>query len=236
MNVTERAVVLLSGGIDSTTTAALAMSQGFEVFALTIDYGQRHRCEIEAARRVARSLSVKEHKIISLDLRTIGGSALTGDIEVPKSKSIEEIGSDIPLTYVPGRNTIFLSLALSWAEVLGAAAVFFGATAIDYSGYPDCRPEYVAAFQKLADLATKAGVKGKPIHIEAPFINTPKSGIIRRGIELGVDYSLTHSCYDPSGDGKACGNCDSCLFRKRAFAEAGVPDPTAYAGTPTEPA
>lgn len=226
----EKAVVLLSGGIDSATTAALAVSQGYEVFALTIDYGQRHRCEIESARNVARSLSLKEHKIISLDLRTIGGSALTGEIEVPKATPLEEIGGEIPVTYVPGRNTIFLSLALSWAEALGAPAVFFGATAVDYSGYPDCRPEYVEAFQKLANLATKAGIEGKPIRIEAPFINTPKSSIINRGIGLGVDYSLTHSCYDPTEDGKACGNCDSCLLRKRAFCEAGVPDPTAYAG------
>lgn len=224
----EKAVVLLSGGIDSATTAAVARSKGYEVFALTIDYGQRHRCEIKAARRVAHSLSVKEHKVITLDLRTIGGSALTGDIKVPKSRSIEEIGSDIPVTYVPGRNTVFLSLALSWAEALGASMVLFGATALDYSGYPDCRPEYLEAFQKLADLGTRAGVEGKPICIEAPFINTPKSAIIKRGIELGVDYSLTHSCYDPTEDGKACGHCDSCLFRKRAFAEAGVPDPTAY--------
>jgi 7-cyano-7-deazaguanine synthase len=226
--VPEKAVVLLSGGIDSATTLAVAVAEGYEVFALTIDYGQRHRCEIEAARKVARSLSVKEHKIISLDLRNIGGSALT--MEVPKSRTASEICESIPVTYVPGRNTIFLALALSWAEALGASTVFFGATAIDYSGYPDCRPEYVKAFQKLADLATKTGVEGKPIRIEAPFINTPKSGIIKRGVELGVDYSLTHSCYDPTEDEKACGRCDSCLFRKRAFAEAGVTDPTAYAG------
>ena len=226
----EKAVVLLSGGIDSATTLAVAVAEGFEVFALTIDYGQRHRCEIEAARTIARSLSVKEHKIISLDLRSIGGSALTDDMEVPKSRTASEICESIPVTYVPGRNTIFLALALSWAEALGASTVFFGATAIDYSGYPDCRPEYVQAFQKLADLATKAGVEGKPIRIEAPFINTPKSGIIKRGVELGVDYSLTHSCYDPTEDGKACGRCDSCLFRRRAFAEARVADPTVYAG------
>jgi 7-cyano-7-deazaguanine synthase len=225
-----KAVVLLSGGIDSATTLAFAGSEGYDVYALTLDYGQRHALEIEAAKKVAKSASVKEHKIIAIDLRAIGGSALTGDAEVPKSDDAARIPAGIPITYVPGRNTIFLSLALAWAEAIGAADVFIGVTAVDYSGYPDCRPEYIKAFQKLADLATKTGVEGKPIRIRAPFVNTPKSEIIVRGLALGVDYSLTHSCYDPTNDGKACGKCDSCLFRKRAFAQAGTKDPAVYAG------
>jgi 7-cyano-7-deazaguanine synthase len=228
--VRKKAVVLLSGGIDSATTLALAKQQGFNLYALTVDYGQRHRIEVEAARRIARSLAVNEHKVVNLDLAAIGGSALTGDAKVPKSRSKEQIGKEIPVTYVPGRNTIFLALALSWAEAIGASDLFIGATAIDYSGYPDCRPEYIEAFQKLANLGTKAGVEGRPIRIRAPFVNMPKSEIIKKGIALGLDYSLTHSCYDPTGDGRACGECDSCLFRKKAFAEAGVKDPTGYAG------
>jgi 7-cyano-7-deazaguanine synthase len=222
--VGKKAVVLLSGGIDSSTTLALARSEGFDVFALTIDYGQRHRAELEAARKVAKFISVKEHKIVRLDLTSFGGSALTGNTEVPKSRTAQEIAHGIPVTYVPGRNTIFLALALAWAEAIGAADVFIGATAIDYSGYPDCRPEFIEAFQKLADIGTKAGVEGKPIHIRAPFINTRKSDIIKKGAALGLDYSLTHSCYDPANDGKACGKCDSCLLRKKAFAEAGLKD------------
>ncbi len=220
----KKAVVLLSGGIDSSTTLALARSEGFDVFALTIDYGQRHRAELEAARKVAKFISVKEHKIVRLDLTSFGGSALTSNMEVPKSRTAQEIAHGIPVTYVPGRNTIFLALALAWAEAIGATDVFIGATAIDYSGYPDCRPEFIEAFQKLADIGTKAGVEGKPIHIRAPFINTRKSDIIKKGAALGLDYSLTHSCYDPANDGKACGTCDSCLLRKKAFAEAGLKD------------
>jgi 7-cyano-7-deazaguanine synthase len=225
----KKAVVLLSGGIDSTTTLALASAEGFEVYALTIDYGQRHRAELDAARKVATSLSAKEHKIISVDLRTVGGSALTSDMDVPKSQNFNETSRGIPVTYVPGRNTLFLALALSWGEAVGATAVFIGATAVDYSGYPDCRPEYIQAFQRVADLGTKAGTEGKPIRIRAPFVKVPKSEIIRRGLRLGVDYSLTHSCYDPADDGTACGKCDSCHFRRKAFAEAGVKDPTLYA-------
>lgn len=225
-----KAVVLLSGGIDSTTTLAVAKDEGFEVYALTIDYGQRHMAEVEAARRVAEAVSVKEHKIIEIDLRAIGGSALTSDMEVPKTENGGRIGRSIPVTYVPGRNTIFLALGVAWAEAIGATDVFIGATAVDYSGYPDCRPEYIKAFQKAAELGTKTGVEGRPIRIRAPFVKTPKREIIRKGIRLGVDYSLTHSCYDPTKDGKACGRCESCLLRRRAFAEAGVEDPAVYAG------
>jgi len=224
-----KAVVLLSGGIDSATALALARDEGFEVYALTIDYGQRHRVELEAARRVARSLSANEHKVITAALRAVGGSALTSDVDVPKSETAGEIGEAIPATYVPGRNTVFLALALSWAEAIGATDVFIGVTAVDYSGYPDCRPDYIEAVQRLSDLGTKAGVEGTPIKVRAPFVNVPKSQIIRTGLRLGVDYSLTHSCYDPTRDGKACGKCDSCHFRKKAFAEAGVKDPTVYA-------
>lgn len=228
----KRAVVLLSGGIDSATALALARAEGFEVYALTVDYGQRHRAELEAAKRVAKSLSAKEHKVITVDLGGFGGSALTGHMEVPKSEkavSLEQQGEEIPATYVPARNTVFLSLALSWAEAVGATDVFIGATAVDYSGYPDCRPEYIEAFQKMAELGTKAGADGKPIRIRAPFVRVPKRHIITTGLRLGVDYSLTHSCYDPAADGKACGKCDSCHFRKKAFAEAGLNDPTIYA-------
>jgi 7-cyano-7-deazaguanine synthase len=227
--VPRKAVVLLSGGIDSATTMALAASEGFEVYALTIDYGQKHRVELDAARKVAASLSAKEHKIVAVDLRAFGGSALTSDVRVPKSRRMDRTRKGIPVTYVPGRNTVFLALALSWAEALGAADVFIGVTAVDYSGYPDCRPEYIDAFQKVADLGTKAGVEGRPMKVRAPFVNAPKSRIIAAGVELGVDYSLTHSCYDPSDDGKACGRCESCHLRKRAFAEARVTDPTDYA-------
>ncbi len=223
-----KAVILLSGGIDSATALALARSEGFELYALTIDYGQRHRIEIQSAKKVAASLSVKEHKIIKIDLHSIGCSALTSDIEVPKSATDIRPGKEIPVTYVPARNTIFLALALAWAEAIHATDIFIGATAVDYSGYPDCRPEFIECFQKLAQLATKTGVEGKPINIRAPFVNSPKSDIIKKGSALAVDYSLTHSCYDPTNDGKACGNCDSCFFRKRAFADAGLQDPTVY--------
>jgi len=224
----KKAVVLLSGGIDSSTTLALAKSEGLDIYALTIDYGQRHRPELEAAARVAKSMSVREHKVIRIDLRAIGASALTSDVAVPKSRTAHEIAHGIPVTYVPGRNTIFLAIALAWAEAIGAADVFIGATAIDYSGYPDCRPEFIEAFQKLSNIGTKAGVEGRPISIRAPFVSTPKSDIIKTGAALGVDFSLTHSCYDPAHDGKACGKCDSCLLRKKAFAQAGLKDPIVY--------
>jgi len=225
----KKAVVLLSGGIDSTTALAVARAEGFEVYALTIYYGQKQKVELEAARRVARSLSAKEHKLINVDLRAFGSSALTSDnIGVPKSEGVDELGEGIPTTYVPGRNTVFLALGLSWAEAIGATDLFIGVTAVDYSGYPDCRPEYIEAFQRVADLGTKTGVEDKPIEVQAPFVNVSKSQIIRTGLGLGVDYSLTHSCYDPASGGKACGKCDSCHFRKKAFAEAGVKDPTVY--------
>lgn len=223
------AVILLSGGLDSATTLAIAREQGYRLYALSFDYGQRHRAELEAARAVAESMDVAEHLVLKVDLGAIGGSSLTTGDEVAKHRSESEIGEGIPNTYVPARNTIMLSLALGWAETLGARTIFIGANAIDYSGYPDCRPEYIEAFEKMANLATQAGVEGDPFHILAPLISMKKSEIIRRGTELGVDYSLTHSCYDPDEKGRACGGCDSCLLRKRGFEEAGVPDPTIYA-------
>jgi 7-cyano-7-deazaguanine synthase len=223
------AVVLLSGGVDSSTTLAIAKSEGFMVHALSFRYGQRHEVELEAARRVAAALGVEKHVIVDIDLRKFGGSALTSDIDVPKSRSAEEISSGIPITYVPARNTIFLSFALAWAEVLGAQDVFIGVNALDYSGYPDCRPEYIAAFEQLANLATKAGVEGSArFVIHAPLIKMSKSQIIRSGTSLGVDYSLTLSCYDPSKAGEACGACDSCQLRRKGFVEAGLSDPTNY--------
>lgn len=221
-----KAVVLLSGGIDSSTTAALVKSEGAEIYALTVDYGQRHRRELRAARKVAAFLEAAEHLVMSLDLRPIGGSALTGLAEVPKGG--RESGR-IPVTYVPARNTILLSLALAWAETLGAWSIYFGANAVDYSGYPDCRPAFIEAFQRTANLATAAAVEGRgEFHIEAPLINKPKSEIIRLGLSLGLDYGLTHSCYDPSPEGLACGQCDSCLFRLKGFAGAGARDPIRY--------
>ena len=223
-----RAVVLLSGGLDSATVLAEAAASGFEPYALTVEYGQRHQAEIDAARRVAKSVGVAKHVTTALDLRTFGGSALTDDIDVPKDTALSEIGKDIPATYVPARNTIFLSLALAWAETLDANDIFIGVNALDYSGYPDCRPEFIEAFEKLAAVATKAGVTGSPIQIHTPLIQMTKSEIIARGIELGVDYGLTLSCYDPSADGEACGRCDACALRRKGFAEAGVPDPTRY--------
>ncbi len=223
-----RAVVLLSGGLDSATVLAEAAASGFEPYALTVEYGQRHQAEIDAARRVAKSVGVAKHVTTALDLRTFGGSALTDDIDVPKDTPPNEIGKDIPATYVPARNTIFLSLALAWAETLDANDIFIGVNALDYSGYPDCRPEFIEAFEKLAAVATKAGVTGSPIQIHTPLIQMTKSEIIARGIELGVDYGLTLSCYDPSADGEACGRCDACALRRKGFAEAGVPDPTRY--------
>lgn len=224
----KKAVVLLSGGIDSTTALAIAKQQGFEVYAISFRYGQTHEYELTAAKKIAEYFDVKKHLILTIDLRAIGGSALTGDLEIPKARKAEQISQAIPVTYVPARNTIFLSLALGWAEVLGASDIYIGANAVDFSGYPDCRLEYIEAFEKMANLATKAGIEGKRFKIHAPLITLTKAQIIQKGIELGVDYSLTHSCYAPSPEGKACGSCDSCLIRKKGFNEAGIPDPTPY--------
>ncbi len=221
-----KAVVLLSGGLDSTTTLAIAKSQGFDVHALTFQYGQRHQIEVESARRVAARYQVTRHVIVPIDLRQLGGSALTSDVPVPKDRPLEEMSQGIPITYVPARNTIFLAFALAWAEVLEASDIFLGVNALDYSGYPDCRPEYIEAFARMANLATKAGVEGRQrLTIHTPLIHLTKADIIRRGLALGVDYSLTVSCYDPALDGKACGRCDACLLRQKGFAEAGVVDP-----------
>jgi len=225
----KRAVVLLSGGIDSATTLAIARAEGYAVYALSFDYGQRHRAELLAARRVAEALGAAEHRIVNLDLRVFGGSALTDDIPVPKGRNETEIGRGIPVTYVPARNTIFLAFALAYAEVLEAEDIFLGVNAIDYSGYPDCRPEFIAAFERTANLATKAGVEGRlRLKIHTPLIAWTKAEIIRRGAALGVDFSLTHSCYDPSPEGFACGECDSCRLRRKGFEEAGLTDPTVY--------
>jgi 7-cyano-7-deazaguanine synthase len=221
--------VLLSGGMDSATTAAVARREGFEVFGLSVRYGQRHVVELEAARRVAAELGVARHVVVELDLRPFGGSALTGDLPVPKDTPPERIGAGIPATYVPARNTIFLSLALAWAETLGAHDIFLGANALDYSGYPDCRPEYISAFERMANLATRAGVEGARIRIHTPLIALRKADIVRRGLELGVDFGLTSTCYDPSPDGAACGRCEACLLRLKGFAEAGEKDPARYA-------
>ena len=218
-----RAVVLLSGGLDSTTTAAIARHEGYDVFALTVSYGQRHHAEIKAARRVAGALGIARHVELTVDLSAFGGSALTSAIEVPKDRPLG--AADIPATYVPARNTVFLSLALAWAEVLGARDIFIGVNALDYSGYPDCRPEYIEAFERMAQLATKAGVEGERFRIHAPLLRLTKADIVRCGIELGVDFGLTHSCYDPAPDARPCGHCDSCLLRAKGFAEAGVADP-----------
>ncbi len=224
--------MLLSGGVDSTTTLALAARQGFELYALTFRYGQRHEAEIDAARRVARAFRVAQHEIVAFDLRRFGGSALTDDIAVPKDRAPRDMAHGIPVTYVPARNTIFLSFALAWAEVLGASDIFVGVNAVDYSGYPDCRPEYIAAFQALADLATKAGVEGRQrLRIHTPLISLSKKEIIETGLSLGIDYGLTTSCYDPSPAGEACGRCDACLLRLKGFAEAGARDPIRYRAT-----
>jgi 7-cyano-7-deazaguanine synthase len=225
----QRAVVLLSGGLDSTTTAAIAKHDGYKLYALSVDYGQRHRFELDAAHRVAKSLGIERHVVASVGLDQFGGSALTGDIDVPLDRDDDEMAQGIPTTYVPARNTVFLSLALGYAEVVGAGHLFLGVNAIDYSGYPDCRPEFIAAFEKLANLATKAGVEGA-IHfrIHTPLIQMRKAEIIRRGLELGVDYGLTHSCYAPNVAGVACGRCDACYLRLKGFAEAGASDPIAY--------
>ena len=227
------AVVLSSGGIDSTTTLAIAKAEGYDVYSLTFNYGQRHAAELDAARRVADFFRVKRHLVVAIDLRSIGGSALTDQIGVPKGRSVEDMGEDIPVTYVPARNTIFLSYALAWAEVLQAADIFIGVNAVDYSGYPDCRPEFIAAYERLANLATKATVEGRlRLRIRTPLIAMTKAEIIKKGIALGVDYGLTHSCYDPSPEGRACGLCDSCILRRKGFGEAAIPDPTLYAGIP----
>ena len=222
------AVVLLSGGIDSTTTLAIALAEGYEAYALSFNYGQRHQIETDAARCVAKSLGAKEHRIAKIDLRVFGGSALTDKIDVPKQRSETEIAHGIPVTYVPARNTIFLAYALAWAEVIPANDIFLGVNAIDYSGYPDCRPEFIEAFENLANLGTKAGVQGRRFQIHTPLIKFSKADIIRKGVELGVDFSVTHSCYDPTPEGFAFGECDSCLLRLKGFREAGLKDPTRY--------
>lgn len=222
----EPAVVLLSGGLDSTTVLAIAQSDGYVPHALSFRYGQRHSIELEAARRVAAAQGVARHVVADIDLRVFGGSALTDDINVPHHDSVHDLSEEIPVTYVPARNTVFLSFALAWAETLGASDVFIGVNALDYSGYPDCRPEYIRAFEQMANLATKAGVEGRQrLQIHAPLIDLTKAQIIERGLALGVDYSLTHSCYDPDSSGRACGTCDSCLLRRRGFAELGMEDP-----------
>src|SRR5467141_3078868 len=225
----KRAVVLLSGGIDSTTTLAIALAEGYDAYALSFDYGQRHMVETAAARRVADSLGAKEHRVATIDLRVFGGSALTDHVDVPKKRSETEIAHGIPITYVPARNTIFLAYALAWAEVIPTGHIFIGANAIDYSGYPDCRPEFIALFETLANVATKAGAEGARIQIHAPLIKLSKSEIVRKAVDLDVDLSLTHSCYDPTPDGRACGKCDSCQLRLKGFREAGVTDPIKYA-------
>lgn len=223
------AVVLVSGGLDSTTVLAIAKDLGYRVNALSFRYGQRHVVELEAARRVVAAMGVARHVIADIDLRAFGGSALTDAIDVPKHDSTADLGTGIPVTYVPARNTVFLSFALAWAETLGASDLFIGVNALDYSGYPDCRPEYIAAFETLANLATKAGVEETSrFKIHAPLMTLDKAAIVRRGLELGVDYSLTHSCYDPTPDGQSCGSCDSCLLRLKGFAEAGLADPIPY--------
>ena len=226
MGEKRKAVVLLSGGLDSTTTLAIAADEGYEVYALTFRYGQRHEVEIEAARRIAEEFSVTEHVIAEIDLRSFGGSALTSEIEVPKGRSLDEMGHGIPVTYVPARNTIFLSFALAWAEVIGASDIFIGVNILDYSGYPDCRPEYIEAYERMANLATKAGVEGRQrLKIHTPLIALSKTEIIKKGLELGIDYALTSTCYDPSPEGAACGACDACLLRLKGFAENGMVDP-----------
>lgn len=225
----KKAVVLLSGGLDSATTLAIAKAEGFEPHALTFHYGQRHSAEIESARKVAEEIGVAQHIVVDIDLRTFGGSALTADIEVPKDRSTDSMKEEIPITYVPARNTIFLSFALAWAEVLDALDLFAGMNAVDYSGYPDCRPEYLEAFERMANLATKQTVEtGRRFRIHAPLIALTKSQIIRRGLELGVDYAVTSTCYDPTGQGEACGRCDACLLRLKGFEELGLTDPAQY--------
>ena len=228
-NKQKKAVVLLSGGLDSSTVLAIAKSEGYELHALSFSYGQRHVIELEAARRVAAATGVADHRIAAIDLRVFGGSALTADIAVPKGRDTAAMSHGIPITYVPARNTIFLSFALAWAEVLGSSDIFIGVNALDYSGYPDCRPEFIEAFEKLANLATKAGVEGRQhLKIHTPLLALTKAQIVHRGIELGVDFSLTSSCYDPSPTGEPCGECDSCLLRQKGFRENGLQDPLKY--------
>jgi len=227
MTEKKKAVVLLSGGLDSATAMAMALDEGFEVYAMSFSYGQRHSIELDCAVEQATE-KAQEHKVVEIDLRTFGGSALTADIDVPKHGNMGELGDEIPVTYVPARNTIFLSYALAWAEVLGAFDIFIGVKALDYSGYPDCRPEFVAAYETMANLATVAGVQGKKMTIHAPLIEMGKAEIIQRGLDLGVDYAKTTSCYDPAPDGRSCGHCDSCLLRLKGFKDAGQADPRGY--------
>ena len=228
-STTKKAVVLLSGGLDSTTALAIAKSEGFTPLAMTFRYGQRHEAEIDAARRVASRFGVEQHIIVEIDLRLFGGSALTSDIAVPKGRAVAEMGHGIPVTYVPARNTIFLSFALAWAETAGAEDIFIGVNALDYSGYPDCRPEYIEAYQRMANLATREGVEGRQkLRIHTPLIDLTKAQIIARGLSLGVDYAVTSTCYDPDAKGAACGACDACLLRLKGFAENGLSDPAPY--------
>lgn len=225
----KRAIVLLSGGLDSTTVLAIAKREGYEAYALSFDYGQHHRVELESASSVASSLGVVQHVVAKIDLRVFGGSALTSNIPVPKNRSIAEMGDDVPVTYVPARNTVFLSFALAWAEVVQTGDIFIGVNALDYSGYPDCRPEFIHAYEAMANLATKSGTEGETrCRIHTPLISLTKAQIIQRGLELGVDYSVTSSCYDPSPSREACGECDSCLLRLKGFADAGATDPITY--------
>ena len=228
MKKTKKAIVLLSGGLDSATVLAIARSEGFELYAMSFEYGQRHFIELECAQAQATDAGVKEFRTVQIDLRAFGGSALTDQIDVPKHDSVEEMDEGVPITYVPARNTIFLSYALAWAEVLGAFDIFIGVNALDYSGYPDCRPDFIEAFERLANLATVAGVREQAFKIHAPLLHLDKAGIIRRGIELGVDYGKTTSCYDPSPEGLACGHCDSCLLRLKGFSRLQIPDPRPY--------
>jgi 7-cyano-7-deazaguanine synthase len=229
MSETRKAVVLSSGGLDSTTIMAIAKDEGYDIYSLSFDYGQRHKFELQAAKRIAEQFKAKDHLIIQTDLTRIGGSALTDTIDVPKNRGIDEQPDTIPVTYVPARNTIFLSYALAWSEVLKAPDIFIGVNAIDYSGYPDCRPEYISAFENMADLATKAGVEGRvKTKIHTPLIQMTKAQIIQKGMQLNVDYGLTHSCYDPDLKGRACGTCDSCVLRRKGFEAAGIDDPTIY--------
>jgi 7-cyano-7-deazaguanine synthase len=226
-----KAIVLLSGGLDSATAMAMALKEGFEVYALSFSYGQRHAIELDCAAEQALN-TAKEHKIVDIDLRSFGGSALTADIDVPKHDSIDDLTGEIPITYVPARNTVFLSYALAWAEVLEAVDIFIGVNALDYSGYPDCRPEFIAAYETMANLATVAGVQGNKLTIHTPLIDMTKAGIIKRGLDLGVDYAKTTSCYDPAPDGRSCGHCDSCLLRKKGFNDIGKTDPREYVEEP----
>ena len=229
--MSEPAIVLLSGGLDSATVLAIATNEGFDCYALSFRYGQRHAVELNAAERIASVFNVRDHVVADIDLRTFGGSALTADLAVPKHENVDDLDDGIPVTYVPARNTIFLSFALAWAEVLNSSNVFIGVNALDYSGYPDCRPEYIAAYEQMANLATKAGVEGATrLKIHTPLIAMTKAETIALGHEFGVDYGMTVSCYDPSERGEACGKCDSCLLRRRGFQDAGVPDPTQYVG------